>query len=325
MNSIAQNQKKMVPIKTLAWGDKIFIEIPIYKFRNQLIARFGENIEGRQYIEFSKFGPLPEGAKKSPEVNNGTYSQKLRIYKPTHWGKIKHIAETILFPAIGWKTSNTVSEVELAILQKLTKQVKNQSDELYEKKKVISELMTNISVYRDQNLKNKVPEFKETLKNFKELVDAEKTESYYQKFLKNNFWMFGLEYISAKSQKMAGASNKPDFSLERYDKYRDIVEIKRPKTEIFVKSKNHFHQGQKLKEALAEVMDYVDYFLNHANDEIVEYGEMYYKPRAIIVIGRKKGFEKNIRQLNSFLHRIEIVTYDDLVERAQKIINFYEK
>lgn len=321
------NKKDESVLKTLPWGEKIFLEIPIFKFRNQLIARYGANAEGRKFIEFSKFGPLPEGAKiKVTEKSKGTYSQKLRLYKPSHWGKIKHIAETALFPAIGWTKSSTQSGVELSVLQKLTRQVKNKSVELEEKKKVISELMTNISIYRDQHLKNRVPEFKKTLENFIKLVNDKKTEPYYQKFLKDNFWMFGLEYVSVKSQKVAGANNRPDFSLERYDTFRDIVEIKRPQDGVFVKvRKNRFSQAPKLKEALAEVMDYVDYFLVHANDEAVEYNETYYKPKAIIVIGRTGDYKDKVRQLNSFLHRIEIITYDDLIQRAKKIIEFYQK
>jgi len=328
MKKIKELEEKLKPIKTLSWGEKIYLEIPIFKFRNQLIARYGENAEGRKYIEFSKFGPLPDGAQRITvnAVPRNTYSQKLRLYKPSHWGKIKHIAETTLFPSIGWKISGTVSEVELSILQKLTKQVKSQSEELSEKKKVIAELISNITIYRDQNLRNRVPEFKNTLDEFKKLVEAKKTESFYQQSLKKNFWMFGLEYVSVKSQKMAGASNRPDFSLERYDKFRDIVEIKRPQDDVFVKTRsNRYSQGQKIKEALSEVMDYVDYFLKHVNDEAIEYDETYYKPKAIIVVGRTKDFKDKIRQLNSFLHRIEIITYDDLIERAQKIIDFYEK
>lgn len=318
---------KLQPIKILPWGEEIYLEIPVFKYRNQMYARYGKNSNEREFIEFSKFGPLPNGV--SREISGKTvksYSQKLRIYKPSHWGRIKYIMESTLFPAIGWKISNAQADVELSVIQQLTKQVRNQSDELKEKKRAVAELMKNISAYRDQNLKNRVPEFKDKLKEFRQLISEEKTEPAYQKFLKNNFWVFGLEYVSAKSQKMAGASNKPDFSLERYDKYRDIVEIKRPQDKVFVKfRKSRFNQGPKLKEALAEVMDYVDYFLTHINDEMVEYGETYYKPRAIIIIGRRESFEKYIKQLNSFLHRIEIVTYDDLLDRAEKIIEFYEK
>ena len=320
-------KKKIDVIKTLPWGEKIFLEIPIFKFRNQMMARYGESAEGRKFIEFSKFGPLPEGAKANTTTKrSGTYSQKLRLYKPSHWGKIKYIAETTLFPAIGWSKAASQSDVELSVLQRLTKQVKNKSVELDEKKKIISELVNNIAVYRDQNLKNRVPEFKKVLEDFKKLVDAKKTEPSYQAFLKKNYWMFGLEYVSVKSQKKAGASNRPDFSLERYDNFRDIVEIKRPQDGVFVKVRtNRFSQSPKLKEALAEVMDYVDYFLIHANDEAVEYNETYYKPKAIIVIGRTGTYKTKITQLNSFLHRIEIITYDDLIERASKIIEFYEK
>jgi|GEM_PF-774363 len=321
-----QINKSEKPIKTLPWGEKVFLEIPIFKYRNQLLARYGENVEGRKYIEFSKFGPLPAGAKRSSsKQQSGTYSQRLRIYKPHHWGTIKHVCETTLFPAIGWSKNSSQTQIELSVLQKLTKQIKSKSEELAEKKKVITELMNNISFYRDQNIKNRVPEFTEILKEFKKIVGENHKESVYQKFLKNHFWIFGLEYVSAKSQKQAGAKNRPDFSLERYDKFRDIVEIKRPHDEVFVKKANRYHQGQKLKEALAEVMDYVDYFLTHINDEIVEFGETYYKPRAIIVIGRTKEFGEKVRQLNSFLHRIEVVTYDELIERAEKIIEFYQK
>lgn len=319
-------EQELKPIKILPWGDKIYLEIPIYRFRNQMMARFGENAEGRRYIEISKFGPLPDGAKQKINTQAlGTYSQRLRIYKPSHWGTIKHIIETTLLPAIGWKKEAMQSNVEFSILQKLTKQIKNQSKELDGREKTIAELMNNLSVYRDQNLKNRVPEFKKKLTEFKELIVAKKTENFYQKFLKENFWIFGLEYISVKSQKAGGASNRPDFSMERYDKFRDIAEIKRPQDDVFVQVGSRFHQGSKLKEALAEVMDYVDYFLKHVNDEVVEYDETYYKPKAVIVIGQTKNFKEKIRQLNSFLHRIEIMTYDDLVSRAEKIIEFYEK
>lgn len=323
----SKNKESLKPIKELSWGEKIFIEIPIFKYRNQFIARYGENSEGRSYLEFSKFGPLPiDVQRKITGKLINTYSQRLRIYKASHWGKLKYIAETVLFPAIGWSVADSQTDVEFSVLQKLTKQVKEQSSELTEKKKVISELVKNIALYRDQNLRNRIPEFKKILFEFKQLIRAKKTEPSYQKFLKNNFWIFGLEYISVKPQKMAGATNKPDFSLERYDKFRDIVEIKRPHDEVFVKFRNNrFHQSKKLKEALAEVMDYVDYFLKHVNDEAMEFGENYYKPKAIIVIGQTKEFKEKIRQLNSFLHRIEIVTYNDLVKRAEKIIEFYEK
>jgi len=318
--------KKLKPIKKLAWGEEVYLEIPVFKYRNQFYARYGKNAEGKEYVEFSKFGPLPQGVTREQKATTlNTYSQKLRIYKPSHWGKLKHIMENDLFPAIGWTIGSSESAVDLSVVQNLTKQIKAKSSELEHKKKVIDELMRNISEYRDQNLRNKVPEFKKISEGFKKLVSAEKTEPHYQKFLKENFWMFGLEYISCKSQKMAGAKNKPDFSLERYDKFRDIVEIKRPQDKVFVKSGSRYHQGPKLKEALAEVMDYVDYFLKHVNDEIVEFGETYYKPKAIIVVGRTNGLKDRVNQLNSFLHRIEIVTYDDLIERAEKIIEFYEK
>ncbi len=52
------------------------------------------------------------------------------------------------------------------------------------------------------------------------------------------------------------------------------------------------------------------------------------KPRVKVVIGRssKLNFEekKALRLLNSTLHGIEIITYDEILTRAEKIIAGYE-
>ena len=52
------------------------------------------------------------------------------------------------------------------------------------------------------------------------------------------------------------------------------------------------------------------------------------KPRIKIVIGRSNKLlydeKKALRLLNSTLHGIEIITYDEILIRAKKIIDAYE-
>jgi hypothetical protein len=83
-------------IKTLPWGEVIYVEIPISKkSANKFYARHGRTAEGREYIEFSKFGPRPN-------AEGETYTQKLRLFNPLHWLQIKHFVEDELVQSIGW-------------------------------------------------------------------------------------------------------------------------------------------------------------------------------------------------------------------------------
>ncbi len=91
-------------VKTLPWGEEIYLEIPIFKKSlNKFYARHGKTSEGRVYIEFSKFGP-------KPNTENETYSQKLRIYSPMHWAAIKNLVEGELARSIGWDLQSADKE-----------------------------------------------------------------------------------------------------------------------------------------------------------------------------------------------------------------------
>lgn len=83
-------------VKVLPWGEEIYMEIPINKkSANKFYARHGRTAEGKDYIEFSKFGPKPNN-------ENETYSQKLRIFSPVQWATIKHHVEAELSRSVGW-------------------------------------------------------------------------------------------------------------------------------------------------------------------------------------------------------------------------------
>jgi hypothetical protein len=83
-------------IKVLPWGEEIYMEIPINKkSANKFYARHGKTSEGRDYIEFSKFGP-------KPNTEGELYSQKLRIFAPQQWATIKHYVESQLAKSAGW-------------------------------------------------------------------------------------------------------------------------------------------------------------------------------------------------------------------------------
>jgi hypothetical protein len=94
-------------IKTLPWGGEIYLEIPLHKkSANKFYARHGKNAEGREYIEFSKFGPMPnkEGER---------YLQKLRLFSAVQWVQLKHYVEGELARSIGWDMEDAVKMFEV--------------------------------------------------------------------------------------------------------------------------------------------------------------------------------------------------------------------
>jgi hypothetical protein len=83
-------------VKVLPWGEEVYLEIPLHKkSANKFYARHGKTGEGREYIEFSKFGP-------KPNTENETYSQKLRLFSPAQWVQLKHYVEGELSEPAGW-------------------------------------------------------------------------------------------------------------------------------------------------------------------------------------------------------------------------------
>lgn len=84
-------------IKTFPWGGELYVEIPLNKkSSNKFYARHGKTGEGREYIEFSKFGPIPNSEEGT------TYIQKLPLFSAEQWAQMKYFVENELAASIGW-------------------------------------------------------------------------------------------------------------------------------------------------------------------------------------------------------------------------------
>jgi hypothetical protein len=94
------------PVKTFPWGGQVLLEIPLHKkSANKFYARHGCNADGIEFLEFSKFGPIPN-------VEGKTYSQKMRLFSPVQWIRIKHYVESELVNSIGWDLDHAAKEFE---------------------------------------------------------------------------------------------------------------------------------------------------------------------------------------------------------------------
>ena len=225
--------------------------------------------------------------------------------------------------------------------------------QLSDKDKEISSLSLKLEKARQQRQKirilemeRSIPLFRKQLKEFNRLVDngkdiskekGVKQETLYQVFLKENFWMFGVEYISVKSKPKSDVNREPDLLLQRADGFNDVVELENPTDNLFIEKSNRREQSKELKESLAQTMDYLDDYARRYPDVYYQDEIETYKPKGIIVIGRSgekdsekspkqvRDLRRSKRQLNSYLHGIEIWTYDDLMLNAERVIELLER
>lgn len=165
------------------------------------------------------------------------------------------------------------------------------------------------------------------LSQFELMIEQNLPEQRYQKFLEENFWMFGSEYSQLIDKRTLTVGKQLDFPLRRtVDGYLEVIEIKTPLggKPLFRSDPSHntLFAGPELSMAEAQADNYLS--LLDADQYRIEVQEKLKvnKVRAKIVIGRN-GDEvqvKAVRERNAGLLRREIITYDQLVGIAKRIL-----
>lgn len=129
-----------------------------------------------------------------------------------------------------------------------------------------------------------------------------------------------------------------DFILERHDGYHDLLELKSPRDPIITApdavdgvspAASEFALSPALAQALAQVHVYRDTLSTDAETVERLYGLRNTRDaRVIIVIGQVGPLPPHrsrvLRELNLSLHRVGVVPYDVLAERARTILNNVE-
>jgi hypothetical protein len=159
-----------------------------------------------------------------------------------------------------------------------------------------------------------------------------------QKTLAEMPWAFGPEYERLDIRN-AGDSGIPDRRLKRVDGLSDILEVKLPSAELLRKDrKERAYIAPDLAQALGQIVGYLEHFYSqyqtaYDDEDRTEvlnepYGK-YYKPKGILLIGRRAAIGKRgqpahpklLRRLLSYFHWIDVLTYDDLIHRAANLLD----
>lgn len=198
----------------------------------------------------------------------------------------------------------------------------------------------------DENIKR----YENDLEEFNGLVANDKTsETDMQKFLSEHVWFFGLNYIQAhlrcKPKFSSGLGSEYDFLLEGFNHVYDIAELKGPNDYLIdlrsssprsgsFDPRNDYKYSSTFGRALHQVISYMYEFedlFRHIKESQPSIKDFRY-PCAVIVISKRslfpiegKNSDKYLHLLNRQFSNIEILTYDDLADRAQNILDFMKK
>jgi hypothetical protein len=178
----------------------------------------------------------------------------------------------------------------------------------------------------------KVAAYQKAISDLETLIATPGTrESAYQCLLEENPWMFGSEYSELLDRRRWTRDENQDFVLRRTaDSFIEVIEIKTPLDRrpmfSFDRSHNTYYAGNDLSRVLGQVQNYLekldaDRDRIRANDK-----EDTLKIRAKIIIGMDVDGEQKLalRRLNGHLYRIEVMTFDQLLRIAKRVVSYLE-
>jgi hypothetical protein len=170
------------------------------------------------------------------------------------------------------------------------------------------------------------------------------TETDIQNRIGNSYWIFGGRYVGIADRRSLIPLDQHDIPLLGADETLHIVELKGPCISKLVRHhRNHWIVGNDINEAVGQAMNYVRAFdelgTTMSNYYRTELGYEYNMRRVFttVVIGNARsagesGFgdhtcnervvRDTIRSYNAHLSRVEVRTYDELFDTAERALSF---
>lgn len=171
---------------------------------------------------------------------------------------------------------------------------------------------------------------RQEIEEFEHLINSPRTnERDIQKFLEAHpKFLLGQKYQTIHSQVVLDRETQgsliPDFLLQPFGKqFCDIVDLKLPGAPVIVGGQNRTRFSSAIAEAAAQLRTYRDYFddASHRNAVLKKHGVSAYRPKLAVFVGRSSSLdEMAYRQVGDGLTDVEVVTYDDLIDRAKNFL-----
>ncbi|WP_167406351.1 Shedu anti-phage system protein SduA domain-containing protein [Amycolatopsis thailandensis] len=170
------------------------------------------------------------------------------------------------------------------------------------------------------------------------ILNSNTTETEIQKMIGKRYWIFGGQYVGVLERRQIITLDEYDVPLICADRSIHIIELKRPKHKLVREHRNHQIVSNEVHEAVAQCMNYVRGF-----DELGAAHQTYYhnelgldldfrRARGTVIIGHpelsasdevsREQIEQTIRSYNAHLSRVQVITFADLVDSAERALAF---
>ena len=194
-------------------------------------------------------------------------------------------------------------------------------------------ILDNKEYYKNIDLHLTMFERINFLREFKDNLDLDLKESHWQNSFNKNKWIFGNEYIGIVNERRIDKNNISDYLMKSFDGFLDIIEIKKPSLNFWNNKLDHNNliPSKDLINAITQCNNYL-YELERESGNFkswTDYGVKIIRPRCLLVFGRSNDWEEKhyeaFRILNSSLNKIQIITYDQLLQKASYLLNLDNK
>ncbi len=166
------------------------------------------------------------------------------------------------------------------------------------------------------------------------LINSGAEEAAFQAFFEANpeFLLALGDYVTLHPQLVLSGDDGslvPDFFLEKMNSdFVDICDLKRPTAELVRLQRNRVRFRDTLMEAVAQLETYRDWFEDrvHRRAFLELYGLKAYRPRIVIIIGRRQSFPDEVTRIrleSKLPSWIVLRTYDDVLDKAQQWRSFF--
>lgn len=163
------------------------------------------------------------------------------------------------------------------------------------------------------------------------------TETQMQRAIGKNYWIFGGQYVDLGPRGLA-TLDQYDFALICADRSLHIIELKRPDAKLVEPHRNHTIVSGDVHKAVSQCLNYLRALdeqgpvlqVTWRNERHLDVD--FRRAKATVVIGSLDNagsddnvvmqLQQTIRSYNAHLTRIEVITYSELLDAADRALRF---
>lgn len=163
------------------------------------------------------------------------------------------------------------------------------------------------------------------------MLKEDLSENDWQKWFTKNNWVLGSNFVKILDEREIDTKNIADFLMEASDGFLDIIELKKPNSDakFWMSQKDHdnYVPHSDLVKAITQSAIYIHKVEQQANSAefIKRVGVSVIKPRCLLIFGRSNDWNSEQKEayriLNCSYHNLIIMTYDQVLERANRILD----